>query len=234
MRVGVTDCLREDKYNLYVRWIEAVDAGVDIVRLSGGQPNVDEVAGLDGVMLTGGGDVHPRFYGGPENSPLLKDVNEQRDMFELKVVDRALENALPILAVCRGMQVMNVHLGGSLHVDLPSAGFNRHASGSSTPLQHAIAIRPHSMLHALAGAMQAEVNSYHHQGVDRLGHGLVESARSDDGLVEAAEWALKDSAPFLLMVQWHPERQPESELSKNLARLFLREVNRNRQQHAVP
>jgi len=233
MRIGVTDCLKEDKYNLYVQWVRGIEPDLDIVRLSSVESNAPEVARLDGLMLTGGGDVGPRFYGGAEPSPLVKDVNEQRDEFEFRVIESALENEVPILGVCRGMQVMNVHLGGSLYLDLQTAGFENHSSGLSAPSEHPISIRPHSMLHAIAGSTEAVVNSYHHQAVERLGKGLVETARTRDGVLEAAEWALKDEAPFLMLVQWHPERQQDSELSTHLAQLFLREVHRKRHNQAV-
>jgi putative glutamine amidotransferase len=122
------------------------------------------------------------------------------------------------------MQVMNVALGGTLVVDLPTDGFMEHRSRTAEPLSHPLAVVPHTLLHALAGTTGANVNSFHHQAVDVLGQGLVRSAISSDGVTEAAEWAIKDGMSFLLLVQWHPERAPGDALSQNIMKMFLREV----------
>ena len=226
MRIGITDTLKEDKYGQYVRWIRSVDASVDIQKLSHGLDNAREIEKLDGLLLSGGGDVHPRYYGKENQLGKTNGVNEQRDEFEFSVIERALDADRPILGVCRGMQVMNVYLGGSLTVNLASEVYNDHTSpADNRGTKHKISVVPHSMLHALTGATEMEVNTFHHQAVEKLGNGLMCSAISADNVVEAGEWVMKDNMPFLMLVQWHPERLKETFFSQKLARLFLREVH---------
>jgi len=121
---------------------------------------------------------------------------------------------------------MNVALGGSLHIDLQSSGFRDHSGSETKPIRHSLNIEPNSLLSDLANGTEAEVNSFHHQAVDELGTGLKVVAQSPDGIIEAAEWSVKDGSPFLMLVQWHPERftNHDSSLPTNLARIFLREM----------
>jgi putative glutamine amidotransferase len=226
MRIGITDTLKEDKYEHYVRWIRSVEGSVDIQKLSHEFDNAREIENLDGLLLSGGGDVHPRFYGKENRLGKMNGVDEQRDEFEFAVIERALDADMPILGVCRGMQVMNVYLGGSLTVDLASEGFNDHTSSADERgTMHGISVMPHSMLHALTGTTETEVNTFHHQAVENLGKGLMCSAISPDNVVEAGEWVMKDNMPFLMLVQWHPERLQETFFSQKIARLFLREIH---------
>jgi putative glutamine amidotransferase len=226
MRIGITDTLKEDKFEPYVRWIRSVDESVDIQKLSYELDNAGEMEKLDGLLLSGGGDVHSRFYGKKNQLGKTKGVNEQRDEFEFSVIERALDAEIPVLGVCRGMQLMNVYLGGSLTVDLASEGFNDHTSPAKNRVaMHGISVMQHSMLHALTGTTETKVNTFHHQAVDKLGKGLMCSAISPDTVVEAGEWVMKDNMPFLMLVQWHPERLRETFFSQKIARLFLREAH---------
>jgi putative glutamine amidotransferase len=226
MRIGITDTLKEDKYELYVRWIRSIDRSVDIQKLSHELDNAREMKKIDGLLLSGGGDIHPRYFGKEHQLGKTNAVNEQRDEFEFAVIERALDADIPILCVCRGMQVMNVYLGGSLTVDLVSEGFNDHTSpADDRGTMHRISVVPHSMLHVLTGTTETEVNTFHHQAVEKLGKGLMFSAISPDNVIEAGEWVMKDTMPFLMLVQWHPERLQETFFSQKLARLFLREVH---------
>jgi putative glutamine amidotransferase len=227
MRIGVTDCLREDKLRLYIEWIKEHDPSVDLRKLSPVKGNVKEIDDVDGLLLTGGDDVDPEIYGKAELRTQCKGMNRTRDEFEIEVIKRALEADKPILGVCRGMQVMNVALGGTLHGDVEASGFRAHTSHSATPMKHEIEIEPNSLLSGLAGGLRQSVNSYHHQAVDALGKGLMKAAQSEDGIIEAAEWSSKEGMSFLLLVQWHPERTIEGgeKFSANLAKIFLREVD---------
>ncbi|WP_224401158.1 gamma-glutamyl-gamma-aminobutyrate hydrolase family protein [Pseudonocardia sp. ICBG1034] len=155
-------------------------------------PSVRPALGrLDGLVLTGGVDIDPQMYGrtaGPTTQP----VDRRRDATELGLLEEALELGIPLLAICRGLQLVNVFLGGTLHDDLPD-----HRVGDD----HEILIEPASLLGRLYGPTTT-VNSLHHQSVDRVGEGLVVSARALDGVVEAVEHPGRD----LLGVQWHPEQ----------------------------
>jgi putative glutamine amidotransferase len=197
-----------------------------MVKLSYTLKNSDALKEVDALLLTGGGDVHPRFFGKPELIEQMEEVNELRDEFEFQVIEKALEADLPILGVCRGMQILNIALGGTLIPDLPSAGFELHAVEDVNEHRHLIKQVPHSLLEVITGNGKHEVNSIHHQAVNDLGRGLMASAFSPDGVCEAVEWALKDRMPFLLCMQWHPERMKDIEnpFSKNIAEYFLREV----------
>lgn len=236
MRIGITDCLREDKLRQYMDWIRKVDPTVEFKTMSSSAGNADAVETIDGLLLTGGGDVDPGFYERAELRDRAKDINVDRDQFEFEVIKRALDADMPMLGVCRGMQVVNVALGGTLHVDLKSDGFSDHSSPLNGGLRHSVTIEPNSLLSGLAGGLEQEVNSYHHQAVDEMGKGLMPTAASSDGVIEAAEWSSKEGMSFLLLVQWHPERifGMNDLFSTNLARIFLREVHYSRANKAIP
>lgn len=228
MTIGITDNFRPKQYfDNYLEWLHRIDPTVEFTKLSYHLNNGEIIKEMDALLLTGGGDVHPSFYGKPEYVTETVEVNERRDEFEFGVIEKALEADIPILGICRGMQVMNVCLGGSLIVDLPAAGYKDHSEKNGNVNLHSIEIVEHSMI----GAMHLEggariVNSAHHQAVDELGRGLMASAESTDGVIEAAEWILKGNMPFLLLVQWHPERMKDFDnpCCKNIAERFLREV----------
>jgi putative glutamine amidotransferase len=155
---------------------------------------------VDGLIFTGGTDIDPEFYGQAPH-PKLGTVIRQRDEFELRLARLAIDRGLPVLGVCRGMQVLNVAMGGSLaqHVG-PEEGMRRHGTGTPTPEFHEVAV-VEDELQSLLGD-RPTVNSLHHQGVLELGKGLKVAACSPDGLIEAA---VGIGGP-LLAVQWHPEQ----------------------------
>jgi putative glutamine amidotransferase len=190
---------------------------------------MDEIDRCDGLLLTGGGDVHPNSYGNHDAHVQTKESDERRDKFEFSLIDRALAGNLPILGICRGMQSMNVHLGGTLHLDLESAGFVGHSEKDGKENRHQVKIESQSSLEIVAEVDSAEVNSFHHQGADTVGNGLRVSARSEDGVIEAMEWADPEGKPFLLLVQWHPERMKDTynPLAEKVGRIFLEEVKKH-------
>ncbi|MFI7117461.1 gamma-glutamyl-gamma-aminobutyrate hydrolase family protein [Amycolatopsis sp. NPDC049868] len=165
---------------------------------------------LSGVVITGGQDVHPAWWGGdtavvrdidPRTDPMVHD--KARDEYELGLARAALERGIPVLGVCRGMQVLNVALGGTLVPDLPP-GPVRHLSAEAAPTDgtadHLVSFEKGSIAAGLFGD-QATTNSWHHQAVDRCGTGLVVTGRASDGVIESVELP---GAP-VLGVQWHPE-----------------------------
>lgn len=161
--------------------------------------------GIEGLLLTGGEDIHPAWYGA-EPSPHLYLPSRERDLFELALFAAARQRELPILGICRGIQLVNVGLGGSLFQDLPSErpGPVAHDPGSARDARtHSVRLQEGSRAAGALGATELTVNSFHHQAVDRLASGLVATGWSEDGLIEAAESA--GDAPWLLAVQWHPE-----------------------------
>ncbi len=162
------------------------------------------VALVDGVLFTGGGDVCSLAYG-KEPHPSLTLQDPARDVAEIAAATAALERGVPILGICRGIQLLNVALGGTLVQDVPSQvdGALQHYTHSLAPIAvHTIDIEAGTLLERLLGASTAPVNSYHHQAVDDLGDGLRVNARARDGVIEGVEAA--DGRP-LLALQYHPE-----------------------------
>lgn len=163
------------------------------------------VALVDGVLLSGGDDVDPSGYGA-ENTASTK-TDQEVDRFEVAVLEAAREAGKPVLAICRGLQVLNVALGGSLHQEVTSAGGTHDLiSGDHEEMnarRHVVTFTPGSLLSLAYGASEAKVNTLHHQGVDRLAEGLAVEGKTDDGLIEAARW---EGDWWVVGVQWHPER----------------------------
>jgi putative glutamine amidotransferase len=162
-----------------------------------------------GVLLTGGGDVDPARFGETPH-PTISEVSTARDTLEIDLTRWALRDGVPLLAVCRGLQVLNVALGGSLYQDIPSEpgspldhsqpGLQGNARHIPT---HQVKVRDGSRLAGILGALEVDVNSFHHQAVKRLGQGLVEVAWAPDSIVEGVE--VVDDGAFVVGVQWHPE-----------------------------
>jgi putative glutamine amidotransferase len=161
---------------------------------------------VDGLMIGGGGDIDPRRYGADPRDPIIRGVNVQRDENELRAWQTARDLGMPVLAICRGAQLLTVELGGDLYIDL-SRDFRTTIRHDNTEDElvvtaHEVALAPGSRVAAWhGGASYAPVNSQHHQGIKRIAPGTVETARSSDGLTEAYELAEAN----LVAVQWHPE-----------------------------
>jgi putative glutamine amidotransferase len=201
------------------------------ILLSGGIPillaNVESASALkaltdsiDGLLLTGGGDMHPRNFGqGPHAN--LSETTAARDDFELEAIRRAMKLGIPILGICRGHQVLNVALGGTLFQDLSCVGHKTlaHSDPNQTgKVFHKVRIEKGSKLHKAVGATLIESNSSHHQVVDRLGKGLKTVAFAPDGLNEGIEHTAYD---FLIGVQWHPEAIFRRSHCRRLFRAFI-------------
>ena len=168
------------------------------------------LAGLDGLLLTGGGDVDPKLYGQSPSAD-VGGVDSDRDDWEMALVRRALEVGLPILGVCRGCQVLNVACGGTLIQHLPARSSLPHLVLERQSVTHAVRIEPFTQLFAVEGAAQIDTNSVHHQAVDAIGEGLRATAWAEDGTVEAIEHLTWPA----IGVQWHPENLLE--LASHLA-----------------
>jgi putative glutamine amidotransferase len=159
---------------------------------------------LDGVVLTGGGDVDPACFGEARH-PAVSEVAAARDTLEIDLTRYALERRLPLLAVCRGIQVLNVALGGTLYQDIasePGSPINHSQSEPRHQPTHAVKVEDGTRLARILGALELDVNSSHHQAIKGLGRGLRAVAWAPDGIVEGVEHATAD---FVVGVQWHPE-----------------------------
>ncbi len=214
--IGVTAYEEEARWN---QW-EGVRAAllparyVHSVELAGGIPVLIPVQDLDpsdasrllrrldGVILTGGPDVDPAQYGADPH-PKTSVPRPERDATETAICRASSESGLPTLAICRGLQILNVIRGGTLHQHLPDVvGHDQHAPFSGGYGDHSVRVAPDSFLARLIGAGACPVPTHHHQAIERLGEGLLATAHSEDGIIEAVE---DPSVPFLIGVQWHPE-----------------------------
>ena len=193
---------------LYVQALQQAGAVCFMFPLGIASEDLHQLAALcDGILFTGGPDIHP-FHFGEETLSKCGEVSAPRDQLELELLSAALSGKKPILGICRGIQLINIGLGGSIYQDLESQ-----LSGSRQILchrqpypaaipSHYVTVTPGSLLESITGSDRLEVNSLHHQAIHTLAPGLTASAYSSDGLIEAAEMP---GYPFLLGVQWHPE-----------------------------
>ena len=176
---------------------------IEILDLSSG----GSVADVDGILYTGGADIEPARYGKQGEEYLCEQIDQSRDQVEFTIAEKAEENGTPVFGICRGMQLLNVHRGGTLVTDIESFGGMSHRKLDGYDSKHQVKIQPGSYLRRILSSGEGEVNSAHHQAVERVGDGLIVSARAEqDGTIEALEWADATNKPFFLAVQWHPER----------------------------
>jgi putative glutamine amidotransferase len=192
---------------------------LDSITAAGGMPlllpPVDVAGGataavdaLDALVLTGGADVDPSFYGADAH-PKTRGTRTDRDAWEGALLEAALAADLPVLAICRGVQFLNAALGGTLHQHVPDiVGHEEHGHAGDVYNAIHVKVEPGSRLQTIIGE-DSVVRCHHHQAVDQLGDGLVVTARADDGIVEAVE---DPSRRFLLGVQWHPEQGDDPRL----------------------
>ena len=169
---------------------------------------------IDALIVTGGaGDVDPALYA-QEPHPETGPVQEERDAYELALVRAAIGRRVPVLGICRGMQILNVAYGGGIEQHLPDVvGHEEHRHTPGIFADHEVDLEAGSLAARAAGAERTPVKSHHHQGVREIGDGLVVTGRSDDDTVEALE---DPSCPFVLGVLWHPEEDEKSQLIKAL------------------
>ena len=225
--IGITDCGR--KFPHYEEWIKKFDSRAEVIKLSYHLNNYSDTDKCDGIVLSGGHDVHPKFYNKPENYELLdpKEVDQRRDDFELKVIAFSQRKQKPLLGICRGLQIVNVYFGGTLIPDIfTHLSVDGHDNDEEGDSLHTILIKEETVLHRIVETNKGEVNSSHHQAADKIGEGLRANAFSEDGIIEGLERTDEQDKSALLLVQWHPERMrnEESSFAKNVRSYFMREV----------
>lgn len=231
MKIAASRASGSEKYGLYELWLRQADPTVEVVDLYGMDENsaVEALQACSGLLLTGGPDVDPDHYQQPEKRSLCQPADAGRDTLELALIRAAFDRRLPVLGICRGAQVLNVAYGGTLVADIPAVIHEAltHGQIDGVDARHAIEVEGGSLIKKLCRVMDGEVNSAHHQSVERLAGPFMASATSPDGVIEAFEWAdgTLGGKPFLLAVQWHPERMEyDSPLSLPIAQAFVGEV----------
>lgn len=212
-------------FEKYYKWLEENE--LPYIILDWEKNNFEDIKKCSALLLTGGVDIFPEFYNDWEDGKNREEYIPARDGFEFKLLEYAFQNNYPVLGICRGLQIINCKLNGSLINDIETIRNTNHRKiSSSQDRTHNINIKKSTLLYDTVKSEIGTVNSSHHQAIDRLGEGLIISARADDGIIEAVEWDSKDGKPFMLAVQWHPERMTDknSVFSKNILDKFREEI----------
>ncbi|MEI6089756.1 MAG: gamma-glutamyl-gamma-aminobutyrate hydrolase family protein [bacterium] len=213
----------------YKKWINEIypEAVVyDLYSLDKDSVNMI-LAKCDGLVLSGGPDVFPGRYGAIQDTALCS-VDLRRDTLEFLAIKKALKRKVPILAICRGEQIFNVALGGTLIRDIPLIINSQiHQDTNNINDEHMIYVLQNSLLHKITGITNGIVNTSHHQSVEYISKKLKISAVADDGVIEAIEWRKPQGKSYLLAVQWHPERlEKGNPMTDSIGTAFIREVKK--------
>lgn len=219
MKIGLTYTGSDAKHDNYVRWIQSGVSGIEIIRLSAELANLHEMADCDGLVLSGGVDIDPELYDGSVDYVKMPSAGweVERDLFEQACLQIAWERGLPVLGVCRGLQLINVTCGGTLVQDLGIEGDETHENATGVDKEHGVLVAAGTLLAEVVGngggGFSGIANSAHHQAIDSVGEGLLVNCRATDGTIEGIEWERPADRPFMLAVQWHPERMYVNEMA---------------------
>lgn len=231
LMIAVSQIYGEPENNSYLKWLGYAAPDAELVVMYG-MPE-DSVKMImkrsDGLLLTGGEDVYPGRYGKEYDTVRCGAFDLYRDTLEFMLIELAMKRKMPVLGICRGQQILNVAMGGSLYVDIPTdLNTNiHHRCSDRLNCFHQVVVFPNSLLQSISQLEKGMVNSNHHQAVDRLADGLRVMAVTGDGIIESIGRADTTGKPFLLGVQWHPERMDTTNnLSLPLAKRFIQEATK--------
>lgn len=213
----------------YENWVRTADPAVIPVNMYelGLEKALSVLDSCSALLLTGGEDVYPGYYGKLDQIGRCEPANGYRDTLEMALIQRALDLKMPVFGICRGEQILNVALGGTLFVDIPTDidTLVQHRCPPDIPCLHAITIEPGSLLGRITGAGKTVVNSAHHQAAERIAPGMRAVAFSDNGVIEAIEREDPSKLPFIMGVQFHPERLSQNpDVSGTLAQYFVKQA----------
>jgi putative glutamine amidotransferase len=213
----------------YIHWLKQADSTVILVNLYNLPIDsaVMELSECDGLLLTGGEDVYPAWYGKEPDTMRCIEMNPHRDSLDIALIAKALELKMPVFGICRGHQILNVYLGGKLIIDIPEdyPSAITHQCEDYLHCFHNVNIIPNTLLSSLSKCDSFSVTTNHHQAIDQLSPLLTVNARANDNLIEGIEWQHRDGKSFLMGVQWHPERMEKANpLSGQLADEFIRQA----------
>ncbi len=231
IKIAISKAKGSEGYLKYVEWIKILAPNAEcidmyFISLDSAMMQFDECSGL---IVSGGPDVFPGRYEKTSDTARCGTIDFRRDTLEIALIQEALKRKIPILGICRGEQILNVALGGSLIIDIPS-DFDTSVAHQCDDWQycfHDIRISKASLLEKICKTNSGYVNTNHHQAVDILADDLKVSAKSADGLIEAVEWKNPEGKSFLIGVQWHPERMDTTNvLSWNIGKRFILEAEK--------
>ena len=228
--IAISKAKPEAFYGKYSEWL--LKGNPDVILINMYELGVDSalkvLAHCDGLLVTGGADVYPGWYGKLADTARCGSFDFYRDSLEIELITQAIKTKMPLVGVCRGEQILNVTLGGSLIIDIPSDHDTmiKHRLVDWENCYHPVELLDHSMLQSICQPNDLLVNSNHHQAVDVLSKQLSVAAYAPDGIVEAVEWKNPEGKGFLLAVQWHPERLDtvNAALSMPICKKFLAEA----------
>jgi putative glutamine amidotransferase len=228
IKIGFSRATGEERYQLYLSWLKSIDPSFEYINFYGidAKDALPELEKCSGIVLTGGVDVHPSYYGKEEDADRC-EIDLKRDILEFALIEKALALKMPLLAICRGEQILNVSQGGDLIVDIPADHGSSiiHSSATDQLAYHSIAIDSTSILYNLIRVNSFDIVSVHHQAVKNLAPCFRATAFADDRIIEAFEWKEPAGKSYLNAVQWHPEKGDfYNALSQVIAKDFLERV----------
>lgn len=231
--LGISKASGSDNYKNYKTAIEIISNDFEIVDLYALSYDsaLTIMNKIDGLILSGGPDIHPIHFGKIEDT-VLCSIDLHRDSLELAIIDIAYKREIPVLGICRGLQILNVHKGGSLFTDIPTQLPQNKVVHQikDGDINHKVTLDTNSIIYTIIKSNEIIVNSNHHQSIDRLSEHFTATAYSDDDIIEAIE-SKNINKHFVLAVQWHPERlfvNNKDENSKKLFQYFLRSIKLNK------
>ena len=235
IKIGITNT--EAKYLNYPTWINSAGAAYEVVELDREKNNASDLLLCHGLLLTGGVDIDTQFHSAEIKEYPLQPAafNTQRDLFEMALLDTALNANIPVLGICRGLQLINISLGGKLILDIQSVGHPNHRAMGGVDHEHQVKLDPQSQLSIITGTTLGTINSAHHQAVLEPAPSLKAVAFSSaDGIIESLEWKNPSQHGPMVCVQWHPERMVNKEnepLSQKILEWFLAEAKKYQYEH---
>jgi len=180
-----------------------------------------------GFLMTGGEDVYPGRYGREQDTSDCGEFDLRRDSLEFQMLEYAFSFKKPVFGICRGLQIINIYLKGTLIVDIPTKLGVKVRHREEGPTEHEVSVIPKTGLAKIAKVEKGIIASNHHQGIDKLGKTLVATSSASDGLIESFEAGQDSKMPFLMAVQWHPEKMKENDhLSRPLAEAFVKAISK--------
>jgi len=219
--IGITKT--ETNFECYLEWLKYFNIEYTILDYEDSN-SFASFEKCKGLILSGGIDIYPELFNDWETKEDTGKYNTFRDGYELRLLEYSVTNNIPVLGICRGMQLINIYFNGSLIYDIPTIRNVYHQNETKELiLLHNINIFKNTLLYNSVNTENGSVTSLHHQSVDRLGEGLMINSKADDGIIEGIEYLNKSNKSFLLGVQWHPEKFEDfgNPFSKNILECFI-------------